>query len=146
MYRIEKGFKFPMGHRLSKHKGACFNIHGHNYTVLVGMISPELNSNDMVIDFGDLKTFIKGYLDDLDHCLLINSADKKLQKIASEFNFYHKIIPYDPTAERMSEIIFDYIDRNISMLRKDSGNEKLMVEYVTVFETDGSKATFSRKI
>lgn len=146
MYRIEKKFKFSMGHRLSKHHGACFNIHGHNYYILIGMVSPTVNSNDMVVDFGDLKTFVKAYLDDFDHCCMVNQNDKELLEAVSNLGVWYKAVSYDPTAERMAEMIFNYIDWNISMLRKDSGNDKLMIDYVTVYETDDAKATYSRGI
>lgn len=144
MFRIEKKFRFPMGHRLSKHQGACFNIHGHNYYVLVGMVSPTVNSNDMVIDFGDLKAFIKHYLDEFDHCCMINKDDGELLEAVSNMGLLHKTVPYDPTAERMAQMIYYHITDNIDILRKDSGNDQLMVDYVTVYETDDAKATFSR--
>ena len=51
MYKIEKRFTLPIGHRLSKHKGRCFSIHGHNFDVLVGIKSPTLNDNDMILDY-----------------------------------------------------------------------------------------------
>jgi len=48
MYKVEKKFTLPIGHRLSKHQGRCFSLHGHNFTVLVGVKAELLNENDMV--------------------------------------------------------------------------------------------------
>lgn len=144
MYRIEKRFKFSMGHRLSKHKGPCFNIHGHNYNVLIGMMSPLLNTNDMVIDFGDLKVFIKAYLDEFDHCCMVNGRDTELLEAVSNLGVWYKSVPFEPTAEAMAKMIFLHISRNIPILRTDSENDQLMVDYVTVYETDDAKATYSR--
>ena len=143
MYRVEKKFSFPMGHRLCKHNGACFNFHGHNYNVLVGMSSATLNKDDMVIDFGKLKEFLKPYFDDFDHALMINKFDEYRESM-EKLKMKMIVIDTDPTAERMSEQIFYYIDNNIDVLRGSSGNNRLYVEYVTVYETDGAKATYSR--
>lgn len=143
MYRIEKKFTFPMGHRLSKHKGACFNFHGHNYTVLVGMVSPYLNTNDMVIDFGDLKAFISPLFSSWDHAFMMNKTDIYKQHV-ERIGMNVIEVDCDPTAESMAKMIFDHLNDNISMLRKDAGNDQLMVDYVTIYETDGAKATYSR--
>jgi len=143
MFRIEKKFTFPMGHRLSKHKGACFNFHGHNYTVLVGMASPNLNFNGMVMDFGDLKNFLKPLFDLWDHAFMINQTDEFRDKI-KELGMNIIVTEGDPTAERMAKIVFDYLNENLDILRRDSNNDQLIVDYVTIYETDGAKATYSR--
>lgn len=142
MFRISKTFKFPMGHRLSKHAGACKNFHGHNYNVDIGMASPKLNKDDMVIDFGILKQYMKPYFEKLDHATILNQYDEHAKTL---LDMKMKIILYDtdPTAERMAEQIFFYIHNQIGILQKDSENDELMVEYVTVYETDGAKATYS---
>jgi len=67
MYKVEKRFTIPIGHRLSKHKGYCKNLHGHNFVVLIGVKSEKLNENDMVIDFSDLKNESNRILDNWDH-------------------------------------------------------------------------------
>jgi len=143
MFRIEKKFTFPMGHRLSKHKGACVNFHGHNYNVMIGLASPKLNKDDMVIDFSHLKKFMNPYIEGMDHCLMINSSDE-FKGILNKLPMKIVAVDTDPTAERMAEQIFFYINDNIKVLRHESGNDTLFVEYVTVYETDGAKATYSR--
>jgi len=143
MYRIEKKFTFPMGHRLSKHDGACLNFHGHNYNVMVCIASQKLNKNDMVIDFGKLKKFIAPYFETLDHALMINSSDKH-KGVLSKLGVKIVEVDTDPTAERMAEQIFFYINDNIKILRHGAENDTLYVEYITVYETDGAKATYSR--
>ena len=143
MFRIEKKFSFPMGHRLCKHDGACFNFHGHNYNVMIGMASPKLNKNDMVVDFGILKKFIQPYINDLDHALMLNGADQH-KGVLNKLGMKIILIDTDPTAERMAEQIFFYINDKIEALRTLSDNKELYIEYVTVYETDGAKATYSR--
>ena len=102
MYRIEKRFTVPIGHRLSKHPGRCASIHGHNFVIYVGLKTFQLNENDMIIDFSDLKEFVNTLLDDYDHTLLVNKTDtdwltplaQKLGLRASvfAFNFLLRVI------------------------------------------------------
>ena len=142
MYRIEKRFTLPIGHRLSKHKGRCSSIHGHNFIILVGMKAEYLNDNDMIIDFSDFKALVNSVLDDYDHKLLVNEKDAEwMAPLAKELNLRASIFDHDghdPTAERLSEqlyikmkVIFDAF--------------KLDLEYVTVYENENSKATFSEE-
>jgi 6-pyruvoyltetrahydropterin/6-carboxytetrahydropterin synthase len=79
MYKIEKRFTVPIGHRLSKHPGLCSSIHGHNLTILVGVKSPTLNTNDMVIDFSNLKDIVNEVIKVWDHCLLLNECDENIE-------------------------------------------------------------------
>jgi 6-pyruvoyltetrahydropterin/6-carboxytetrahydropterin synthase len=136
MYRIEKRFTFPMGHRLSKHDGRCFSMHGHNFTVLIGLKSETLDDNDMVIDFADLKEAANQYLDELDHCLLLNKCDSHYAKMFTELGMRVMTVDHDPTAEKLSENIFVMMSQIIN-------NDRIEVEYVTVFENENSKATYS---
>ena len=145
MYKIEKRFTFPMGHRLSKHQGACFNMHGHNYVVLVGMLSPTLNENDMVIDFGDLKAVLKTFMNLFDHACMINIEDKA-HKTLLDLGFNIIPVDFEPTAERMSKYIFDHIKNCMLSLRTVSKNYDLDIEYVTIFENENSKATYCEDI
>ena len=138
MYRISKEFTFAMGHRLSCHKGLCKNFHGHNYTIIVGIKTEFLNEAGMVIDFSLLKGIVNEFLEPMDHALMVNSKDEdfiiKMQDHFSEMKVI--ITPYEPTAENMSREIFTNISKSI----KTFGVE---VDYVTVYETDTSQATYS---
>ena len=143
MYRLEKRFTFPMGHRLCNHKGACFNFHGHNYVVLVGLKSTALNDNDMIIDFAHLKEVLNPIFNLLDHAFMINTKDKDMINKLQEVHL--KVIPvdYDPTAERMAEELFYAIREKVDVLRRKADNENLDIDYVTVYENENSKATYS---
>lgn len=143
MYRIEKSFKFPMGHRLLKNDSDCYNIHGHNYTVKIGLKSRLLNRNDMVIDFSYLKEILTSFFKCLDHCTMVNSKDKKLLDILKECDNKYYMMESDPTAERMAEEIYVQLNNQLSSLRDKAENQHLLVEYVTVFESDDSSATYS---
>jgi len=139
MYKISREFSFPMGHRLSKHKGRCQFIHGHNFKIIVGLMTKDLNENDMVMDFGDLKEIVQKYIDMYcDHVLAVNKNDQLVSEKISEMIPGSRIIQYenDPTAEVIAKTIFYHIDQEIN-------SEKVIVDYVTVYENDKSSATFT---
>ncbi len=56
-FSVLKDFEFSAAHHLTKYKGKCENPHGHNYKLTV-TVSGELNSDDLVIDFLDIKTVV----------------------------------------------------------------------------------------
>jgi len=138
MYKLEKRFTLPIGHRLSKHKGRCFSIHGHNFEVLVGIKSPSLNKNDMILDFSDLKKMVNDFLDSLDHCLLLNKEDHEIAKQLDKLGMRTMMISTDPTAERLAERLYISLKHRLSTTYPG-----IYMDYVTVFENENSKATFT---
>lgn len=140
MYRISKEFSFAMGHRLSLHEGLCKNIHGHNYTVVVGLKSDDLNHNGMVMDFSDLKNIVEHYLKRFDHAFMANKRDDELlSRIRVLFPEMKLIaVDYEPTAENMARDAYQHIAEELT---KYSGTAE--VDFVTMYETDKAQATFS---
>jgi len=133
-YRVERRFTFPMGHRLSKHLGACSNVHGHNVTLLVGVKTILLNDNDMVIDFHDLKEIVNGLVGEWDHSLILNEVDRSPtinNKLFKKVFFYD----FDPTAEKLSEYLYHEIDKLLPIGVK--------MDYIKFYENENSMATFS---
>ena len=141
MYKIEKRFTLPIGHRLSKHEGRCFSIHGHNFSVLVGLKSEFLNENDMIIDFSELKHIVNNFLDQLDHCLMLNENDKDTVEKVKEMGIRMFPVPFDPTAERLAKMIYDYVESAFQI----EPFMHIIVDYVTVFENENSKTTFMKE-
>jgi 6-pyruvoyltetrahydropterin/6-carboxytetrahydropterin synthase len=127
-----------MGHRLSKHKGRCFSLHGHNFTVLIGVKSQTLNEDDMVIDFSKLKALASSLLDGFDHCLLLNETDQDMHDKFEELGMRVMTITTDPTAERIAELLYKAL-RDV-FIRDELG---ILMDYVTVYENENSKATYS---
>ncbi len=135
MYKIEKRFTLPIGHRLSKHLGRCSSIHGHNFSVLIGVKSEMLNDNDMVIDFSDLKKIVNEILDEWDHTLLVNNTDTSIIDLCQSDNMRCIPFSFDPTAEMLSKVLYDVIGQRFSCT-------SIRMDYVTLFENENSKATY----
>lgn len=136
VFKISKEFTFPMGHRLYKHNGACRNIHGHNFRVIVGLKSPVLDENGMVMDFADLKQLSEVFLGQFDHALLLNKEDVDIADKLKEFGFKIHLSDVEPTAENFAKAMFNFLDDHLSSKRQS-------VDYVTVYENDTSSATFT---
>jgi 6-pyruvoyltetrahydropterin/6-carboxytetrahydropterin synthase len=82
MISITRIFKFEAAHCLPNHPGKCKNLHGHSYKLEVEVTSgPEglLNSQKMIMDFGDLKSIVNPMIDEfLDHHFLNESLDEEI--------------------------------------------------------------------
>lgn len=139
MYKVEKKFSFPMGHRLSKHEGCCSNIHGHNFIVMVGVKSKDLDYNDMVIDFSKLKDLVQPIMDFYDHSTTLNECDlEKFGKPLVDLGMRVNILTDgDPTAEHLAKEIYDLIKKELNEYYS-----WVTLDYVTVFENENSKATY----
>lgn len=137
-FGIDKRFKFSGGHRLSKHKGRCFSLHGHNYEVEVGVERDFLDDNDMVIDFSVLKKYITEIVDPLDHCLLVNKCDLEDLKSFEEKGMRISTLgDVDPTAERIAQYIYKELSDKLSKV-----DDALRLTYVAICENDDSRATY----
>jgi len=138
MYKIERKFSLPIGHRLSKHKGKCSSFHGHNFTILVGVKSKTLDDNDMVIDFSDLDDLVMKHINVFDHCTILNKSDYALASKLKETGGTVLIFDSDPTAEKLAENIYKSIQYS---LQKEKPN--VLIDYVIVYENEKSRATYS---
>lgn len=137
MYSVVKRFRVPVGHRLSKHKGLCHNIHGHNLLIEVSMGSETLNSDDMVVDFHDFKDKVTELLDVYDHTTLLNPTDEKSIKFFKDAGYRMEFITsdnQDPTAE----VFCKYLFKNIEMIFGE-----LIINFVRIWENDNSYAEYS---
>jgi 6-pyruvoyltetrahydropterin/6-carboxytetrahydropterin synthase len=68
---IVKRFEFGAAHRLPNYKGPCQNLHGHNWTLEVGVTGPVDRITGMIADFKQLKDLVNDHIISLvDHqCL-----------------------------------------------------------------------------
>ncbi len=64
MYSVTKRIEFCYGHRLLDYDGACRHPHGHNALAEIEVRSEALDRRNMVVDFGDIKRIVKGWIDE----------------------------------------------------------------------------------
>jgi 6-pyruvoyl-tetrahydropterin synthase len=132
MYEIVKSITFCYGHRLINYVGPCANIHGHNARADIMLASEELDDKGMVIDFGDIKSVIKQWIDEtLDHTLLLHKDDA-INSVLQDHNEKFYIMDSNPTAENIAKLIFEY-----------ALEQKFPVVSVTLWESDTSFARYT---
>lgn len=118
MYKISKQFHFSASHILGGLPDGhqCGRLHGHNYVVLVELISDSLNEVGFVQDYGELKP-VKEYIDNvLDHRHL------------------NDIFDFNPTAESMAKFMYHKFKEEFPTLNA-----------VEVWETPKTKARYEFK-
>ena len=123
MYEITIENSFSAAHRLNEYHGKCESVHGHNWKVQIVIESAELNKAGMVLDFKIAKNYLRNILKKLDH------------------QFLNEIYPFNeinPTSENLAAFIYRELKKKFKKNRYD-------VAKVTVFETEHSSASFSRK-
>ncbi len=69
---ISKEFRFEAAHKLPHHDGKCQRLHGHSWIGRVYIKGNKLHETGtkqgMIIDYGDIKTYLKPLLENyLDH-------------------------------------------------------------------------------
>lgn len=115
--RLTKEFDFETAHALDGYEGKCKDIHGHSYHLKVTVIG-EPNQDDcisecgMVIDFGDIKHIVKGFVyNEFDHRLLLRN-DSRFKGI-EKTNERVRYVPYQPTCENMLIEIVEIIQKHL---------------------------------
>ena len=108
---VVKRIEFDAAHRLPFHPGACRHLHGHRWVVELGVSGEVKPDTGMVLDFAELRTFLNGVKDRLDH------------------KFLNAII-VNPTAENIAHYIRD------GFYAYDWGDARL--EFIRVWETKDS--------
>jgi len=121
MYEITVHKTFSAAHTLDI-GGEREQLHGHNFRVEATVASEELNADGLVLDFRVLKEWLGSILEGLDHTFL---------------NDLEPFKDTGPTAERMARFIHDRLEKNANPMG-------LTVSRVTVWESEGSKATYTR--
>jgi 6-pyruvoyltetrahydropterin/6-carboxytetrahydropterin synthase len=75
-HTIMRVFEIDAGHRLHNHEGKCKDLHGHRYKFCIYFTSLDLDTLDRVIDFGEVKRRIGGWLEEnWDHGMILNMED-----------------------------------------------------------------------
>ena len=105
MYRNRIEVTFDAGHRLLDYPGKCASPHGHTYKAEVFVVTEELDTLGLGIDFSELKGRCRDWIDrNWDHGFLLN--DKDLQLIEAFNNLSEAKIylfpDQNPSAEAMA--------------------------------------------
>jgi 6-pyruvoyltetrahydropterin/6-carboxytetrahydropterin synthase len=107
MFRVSREIEFCYGHRLLNYQGKCCHLHGHNGKVVIIIEAGGLDDRGMVLDFGDIKRAVKGWIDEhLDHRMILNRNDPAvplLEKLGEPMF----LLDTNPTAENIARLIFD---------------------------------------
>lgn len=120
MYKVRKRMEIAGSHQLKlDYQSKCENLHGHNWIIVVEVQGQKLDNNGMLVDFTHIKKTIH---DVLDH--------KNL----------NEIFDFNPTAENIACWIAEKIDEYC----KDTGKETTWCSSVTVQESEGNIAEWSR--
>lgn len=152
-----------VAHRLSLTPGKCENIHGHSMDIELcirgeineaGLLVPNpnsSNSNKTPLEFGELKTWLRGVLDgQLDHRLLLNNEDSLLEPskvYAEEYGgaqaTYPGLVrfPGDPTTENIAKWVYEQAYRQYVQIELQPVAGRSMM-HVTVYETKVNSATY----
>lgn len=131
MHTITIDVYFCYGHRLLKHHGKCKNLHGHSVKLSVSIAQEELNEQDMVCDFFELKARVDAYVNEqLDHNLILHKSDPIIPALKAQNERFLAIAEH-PTVEVLSKMIYQHL--------KHTG---LNVEQVVLWETANTNASY----
>ncbi|MEW5951283.1 MAG: 6-carboxytetrahydropterin synthase [Elusimicrobia bacterium] len=132
-YSVKKIFDIAYAHRLLNYKGKCENLHGHNGKIEIKIESANLDEEEMVADFNEIKEKAGKWLNDnLDHKTILCQKDP-LVVLFKNTNQKLFLTEKNPTAEILCKIIYD----NISALG-------LKVKSVKFWETETSAASYKK--
>ena len=141
MYTLISEASFDSAHFLAQYEGKCRNIHGHRWTTKVEIYGEELQENGscrgMLVDFGDLKKYLKELADYYDHALIIekDSMRELTLNALKEDGFRIIEVEFRPTAENFAKYFYNYF--------KDKG---FLVKNIFVYETPNNCATYSEMV
>jgi 6-pyruvoyltetrahydropterin/6-carboxytetrahydropterin synthase len=132
MYLVTKRIEFCYGHRLLEYDGICKHPHGHNAVAEIEVRTDDLDSRNMVADFGDIKRLVKGWVDrELDHKMILRRDDPLVKPLEALGEPVY-LLESNPTVERIARLLFDQ-GRALG----------LDVVTVRVWETPSSFASYS---
>ncbi len=107
--RLTREFHFEMAHALEGYDGACSQIHGHSYRLMVTVRGMPLDDSaspkhGMLMDFGVLKGIVQRLIvDRYDHALVIRRTERNAALVECLTANFERIeqVDYQPTCENM---------------------------------------------
>jgi len=108
MFRVSREIDFCYGHRLLDYEGKCRHLHGHNGKAIVTLAVSGLDERGMVLDFGEIKRVISGWIDrELDHRMILCRDDPAVP-VLKELGEPLFLMEANPTAENIARLIYDF--------------------------------------
>ena len=105
MTTVTKTVRFDAAHVLTNHQGLCKNLHGHTYRVDISVAGD--GTNDMVMDFKDLKRIATATIcDHFDHAFIYNTASAgecEIAAVVEKHGMRTVAIPFRSTAENLAK-------------------------------------------
>jgi 6-pyruvoyltetrahydropterin/6-carboxytetrahydropterin synthase len=131
MVTCTRRIEFDTGHRVMGHKNKCQYLHGHRYILEITAASNELNELGMVVDFGELKSVVKDWLDEyFDHNIILHKDDKELGDfIANHTGQGIYYLDSNPTAENIA------LHLKSDIIPKLFANKSFKIVGLKLFET-----------
>lgn len=128
MYEISKTFEFSAAHSVHSQKlnknwakttyPKCRRLpgHGHNYKLTVYLVSKELDSSQMVTDFGHL-WWLKSFIDNfLDHKLILGTDDPAFKILLEKLGLFNKNVLTLPN--EIKEVEIAYVNKDFKLTVK----------------------------
>jgi 6-pyruvoyltetrahydropterin/6-carboxytetrahydropterin synthase len=93
---VNRRFRFEAAHRLPRHPGACRELHGHSYELVVGVERTVGPSDGMVLDFSELKGIVRQeVLATLDHRYLNDVLENPTAELVAQW-IWERLAPRLP--------------------------------------------------
>jgi 6-pyruvoyltetrahydropterin/6-carboxytetrahydropterin synthase len=139
--KTAKQFRWEMGHRLPYHETGCQNIHGHSYKLIVEF-EGEVDSQGMLIDYGDIKRIVKPIVEELDHSFMCYDGDVVMKELLVKADLKAVYVPFQATAENLCTYFMQYIKKELVSLRRESGSYHRNIRHIKirVCETESTYA------
>ena len=120
MTTVTKTIRFDAAHILTNHQGLCKNLHGHTYRVDLSVTQPEGDTNDMVIDFKDLKSIAAEVIGArFDHAVVYSSSsegEREIAAVVEKHGMRTVALPFRSTAENLARYFFAELKPRIPWL------------------------------
>jgi 6-pyruvoyltetrahydropterin/6-carboxytetrahydropterin synthase len=142
---IARTIEIDMAHRLPGHGSKCQNLHGHRYTIEVGVDDQVIQrrgaaDEGMVIDFADLKALMMEHIDAVyDHNTMLSMHDPIANDLIAMLEPVQEkkpvLVDFVPTVENITRHFYEILQP----LLKEKG---IQLRQVKVWETPNCWAVY----
>ena len=151
MYKLKTNIELPIAISTKWEGSKLPTLYGFNYIITITVESENLDKNNMVIDFKQLKKVIHEYFDQYDHSMIL-TPDNPLVEVYKK-NFAENGIdfersrlfvwPENPTAEYMSKYWHDCLTELINKELLNNNTYSIDSLTVEVEETTHNSVTYT---